>query len=217
MYPLEELIDYPWTTSAETEGSELGFCHGLSTFFGGRSLFWSAWCPQPPLEALRDFPEHLLNAAKDPEFWDRARDVLQVISLADMADPAFQALQQQLTECLALPIEGVPSLVTSKSSSLAVRRKGFYGKEASAKFSAAESLLTLLGKQKLLSENGKGAELHIGLNCDVENLQIDDQGRATVLQTSRRRLTLPDDGKTKVVLCAGVSGLDFDVNWRRFH
>lgn len=192
---------YPWTLSEETHQSVLGFCHGYYPFFGGRSLFWSGWCPQPSLKAFRGFPESMRKAAADPMFWRRGKEVLNVTSTAELEDEAFGALQRQLSDSLDLPFEGVPSVEVSEPAMLAgAHRKG--KKTSFSKFCAAESLLSLVDRQKQKALAGQGSKLDIRLNCITESI-IMDGDRAVGLETSQGLIRLNQD-QAKVVLCAGV-------------
>ncbi|KAK7999471.1 hypothetical protein PG990_012071 [Apiospora arundinis] len=58
---------YPWTLSEKTHQSQLGYCHGYYPFFGGRSLFWSGWCPQPQAQALRGLPSRHAQSGGRPQ------------------------------------------------------------------------------------------------------------------------------------------------------
>lgn len=200
-------VIYPWTLSERTYNSRLGYCHGFYPFFGGRSLFWSGWCPQPALKALRGFPESMRKAAADPMFWSRASEVLNVVSTTDMDDEAFGSLQHQLSSRLKFPLDDIPSLATSEPARLAGRCKKTNDKRGFSKFCAVESLLSLVHRQKHRSLLGKGSLLDIRLNCAVKAITVRD-GNVVGLDTSQGHFQLNGD-LTKLVLCAGVSNCPF--------
>jgi hypothetical protein len=194
---------YPWTLSEATHQSQLGFCHGYYPFFGGRSLFWSGWCPQPPLEALRGYSEHMLKAAAEPKFWSRAREVLNVISTLEIQDEAFGQLGQQLNNKLKYPLSEVPSLAASEPAMLAGGHRHKKAKTGFSKFCAAESLLTLVDQQRHKAAYGTGSQLDIGLNCTIQRVVM--HGEDVIgLETNRGFIEL-NGRRTKLVLCAGVS------------
>jgi choline dehydrogenase-like flavoprotein len=192
---------YPWTLSEKTHQSQLGYCHGYYPFFGGRSLFWSGWCSQPQAQALRDFPPAMHRAAADPRFWSQAREVLNVISTAEMEDPAFGALQAQLTNRLAHPLSDIPSLATSEPAMLAGGHRHKKAKTGFSKFCAAESLLSLVD-QRHSAAHANEAPLRIGLNCTVKKIVMDGE-EAVGVETSRGFFGLRGN-RSKLVLCAGA-------------
>jgi hypothetical protein len=37
----------------------------MNNFFGGRSSFWSAWCPKPTTEEMAEWPEEEITAVHE--------------------------------------------------------------------------------------------------------------------------------------------------------
>ncbi|KAI9734347.1 MAG: hypothetical protein M1834_002453 [Cirrosporium novae-zelandiae] len=115
---------FPWTLSTKTyKAPEIKFCHRSCPFFGGRSTFWSAWSPQPTLGLMRDFPESMKNTTKDPVFWKRAKELLNVTGAADIDDTIFAGLQEKIDQRLGLPVKAIPSANISEAAQLAVGRR----------------------------------------------------------------------------------------------
>jgi hypothetical protein len=146
----------------------------------------------------------MLQAAAEPTFWSRAREVLNVTSTTEIEDGAFgNFLQRQLSSRLKLPFEDVPSLAESEPAMLAGGRGSKQAYTGFSKFCAAESLLSVVNQQTHKALRGEGSPLHIGLGCTIEKILMDCE-RVAGLETSRGLYNLNGD-RTKLVLCAGVS------------
>jgi spermidine synthase len=48
----------------------------MNNFFGGRSSFWSGWCPEPAREEMVELPEEVINAVH--EYFPAAKQLLKV-------------------------------------------------------------------------------------------------------------------------------------------
>lgn len=188
---------FPWTLSAATVDSPVGYMHGSCPFFGGRSTFWSAWSPAPTPELMRNWPKALVQPTLEPGFWGRARKLLNVTSAGEIGDPVYEELQAQLSSRLRENFKGsVPSATEAYDAPMAV------GNPQSSdvrflKFSVPGPLLALKERQDRL---GTG-KLTIATRCVVENLASDGSGQVTALQTSRGVLPV---GNAKVILAAGA-------------
>ena len=194
---------FPWTLSEETHESNLGYCHGYYPFFGGRSLFWSGWCPEPSQRSLRDFPDSMKIVTAEPTFWDRAREVLNVVSTTEIEDSTFGTLQNQLHKRLRMPSQDIPSLASSEPAMLAGGHRQKKAAGGFSKFCAAESLLALIHQQKHRASQGRGSPLHLRLNCTTESIAVEN-GQVRGLETSEGFVPLHEE-EAKVILCAGVS------------
>lgn len=69
---------FPWTLSQQSRDSDFRFVHGYYPFFGGRSLFWSAWSPVLQPSLMRNFPDSLIKTSQNHAFWRCARELLNV-------------------------------------------------------------------------------------------------------------------------------------------
>ncbi|KAJ3952118.1 hypothetical protein N0V92_011458 [Colletotrichum tropicale] len=193
---------FPWTLSKKTFSDPLlKYCHGSCPFFGGRSLFWSAWSPQPKVEDMRAFPESLIDSTKEPEFWDHARDLLHVTGADKIGDSVYSGLQREIDQRLKDRLREVKTAEYSEPAQLAVGQASVTSNLRFNKFSTPAPLLKIYEEQK--SKNA--ASLDILLNCTVKTLGAvdDDGGHVHAIETTRGTITWQGDN-TKVILCAGA-------------
>lgn len=195
---------FPWTLSRKTfETKELGFCHGSCPFFGGRSTFWSAWCPQPLTALMRKFPSSMIKTTESPRFWSTAKKLLNVTSAADIDDTVFSHLQTAIDDTLKQNLDDIHTADYVEPAPLAVGRQSPTSILRFNKFSVPGPLLGLCEEQRKLAESEKGAPLELMVNCAVTNLDKGDDGVVRVIETNRGVLSWVDEN-TKVILCAGV-------------
>ncbi|KAF8243517.1 FAD/NAD(P)-binding domain-containing protein [Wilcoxina mikolae CBS 423.85] len=197
---------FPFTLSAETYNNpELGYCHGSCPFFGGRSTFWSAWCPQPTPPLMRDFPPGMIATTEEPGFWEQAKGLLNVTSAADIEDTVFGDLQKMIDQKLDQSeiSQLVPTADFSQPAQMAVGRSNPTSTLRFNKFSTPGPLLARNNTQRELAKEGKGAQLLIRLNATVAKLKDCSDGYVRGIQTNDRILEW-NNKKTKVVLCAGA-------------
>lgn len=196
---------FPWTLSRKTfKTKELGYCHGSCPFFGGRSTFWSAWSPRPPLELMRDFPASMTTRAGKDSFWDSAKDLLHVIPASKIDDRIFSGLQKAIDKVLRDNLKNIPTADSVESAPLAVGPRSITSLMRFNKFSVPGPLLALYEQQRRLAKEGNGSPLQLMINCPVVGMKKDDDGMVRAIETSRGALSWTNDD-TKVILCAGVS------------
>ncbi|KAJ3554999.1 hypothetical protein NP233_g12308 [Leucocoprinus birnbaumii] len=202
---------FPWTLTSNTFKSEVGYMHGSCPFFGGRSTFWSAWCPRAIYQKwnmMRNFPKTLVDLAKREEFWTRAEELLHVTPADKLSTPIFGNLQDQIDERLVDGVGRIKGCDFAQSAPLAVGRKTSLSTLAFEKFSTPGPLLTIHGRQLDLAKKQEGSPLAIVTNTVVERFELDTDGdgpnhKAVVLHTSRGTLCFPS-GKTNIILAAGT-------------
>lgn len=193
---------YPWsrTTEMATTGMEM-FQAGYIPVLGGRSTYWSAWCPSPTPDLMRDWPQELIDVTQSPGFWDRAKEFLHVTSTDQINDGVYGKLQQQLDANLK---EGfrkfVPTAENAYAAPIAVANPDwktvkFY------KYSTVGALLDIQEQQNTLAKAGNGAALTIVDRCIVERLLHDGQGTVIAIETSRGTLGV---GAAGIVLAMGT-------------
>ncbi len=69
---------YPWKLTDDTHNGEyIHYQHGMNNFFGGRSSFWSAWCPEPTDEEMKDWPAEVIGKVR--KWFPAAKELLNVI------------------------------------------------------------------------------------------------------------------------------------------
>ena len=193
---------YPWTrTAAMATGGHKFFQAGYIPVLGGRSTYWSAWCPAPEPTLLRDWPEELIAVTQKPRFWSDARAFLHVTTADRIDDSVYGSLQRQLDVNLKENFRRfVPSALDAFPAPIAVGGSEWQGVKF-YKYSTVGTLLGLQQKQKGLAAQGRGQELAIVNRCTVERLLHDDQGTVTALQTSRGPLGV---GNARIVLAMGT-------------
>ncbi|KAI5885619.1 FAD/NAD(P)-binding domain-containing protein [Schizophyllum commune H4-8] len=204
---------YPWQLTTETVKSPAKFVHGSCPFFGGRSTFWSAWCPRPVhkdkgIDLMRDFPQSMKDTVDAPGFWKRCEDLLHVESANRINDPCFgQALQREIQSRLDDGLRDIPTAIMTEHARLAVGRKRAMANSITFdKFSTPGPLLAIYERQRKLAEKGEGSPLMIATDVVVERFELDPQdkfNRPIVLQTSRGALCFPERA-TNIILAAGA-------------
>ena len=74
----DESETFHWKITEETKNGEyIHSLRGMFNFFGGRSSFWTAWCPEPTDDEMADWPQEVIEKVK--EYFPAAKDLLQVI------------------------------------------------------------------------------------------------------------------------------------------
>ncbi|CAG1969750.1 hypothetical protein QX201_006322 [Fusarium graminearum] len=196
---------FPWTLSRKTfETKELKFCHGSCPFFGGRSTFWSAWSPQPSPDLMRDFPETMIETAKQDKFWNDAKSLLNVTSAAEIKDGVFGTLQTAIDAILKTRVSKIPTADYAESAPLAVGRQSPTSRLRFNKFSVPGPLLAILERQRQLAKKDEGAPLEIMVDCVAKTMtKGDDDNFVRVLETSKGTLSWTGN-KTRIILCSGA-------------
>jgi choline dehydrogenase-like flavoprotein len=205
---------FPWSLSARTAdrpAGDIGWQHGMVPFFGGRSIMWSAWCPRPEYEEMREWPEAVVKAAQ--QYFASAEALLNVIA-ADKIDaerpqgavdlinetrPVYGTMQNALQTLLADNLDKIDSATRSMPAPLAAAT-GLASGVDFAKFSTPAVLLDLVDRQADLAKKGKGAPLRVVTNCTVLRV-LDQGGRATALETTRGVVNVAD---SNLILAMGT-------------
>ncbi|KAF8155019.1 hypothetical protein K438DRAFT_1943070 [Mycena galopus ATCC 62051] len=184
------------------------YMHGSCPFFGGRSTFWSAWCPRPKPRLMRDFPISMLETASKEQFWTDAEKLLHVISLdnTELDDPVFAKLQKVIDQRLKAGVKRILGADSAESARLAVGRTTSLSKISFNKFSTPGPLLEIYERQRHLAKKGEGSPLVIATDTVVQRFEVDPNDpdhRANILHTSRGDLCFPE-GKTNIILATGA-------------
>ncbi|HTF97398.1 MAG TPA: GMC oxidoreductase [Cellvibrio sp.] len=192
---------YPWsrTKKMATEGNKFSQA-GYIPQLGGRSTYWSAWCPSPDAMQLRDWPQQLIAVTQQENFWQRARDFLHVTSTDEIQDAVYGKLQAQITQNLKHNLAAVPSATEAFAAPIAVGKTDWQGVKF-YKFSTVGTLLGLQQKQQQLENAGTGAALTIVDRCVVDKLEHDGKGVVTKIHTSRGAINV---GTAQIVLGMGT-------------
>ncbi|MBN8466734.1 GMC family oxidoreductase [Corallococcus exiguus] len=193
---------YPWTRTTRMATTELEFFQaGYIPVLGGRSTYWSAWCPAPTPDLMRDWPQELIDVTLQPGFWDRARAFLHVTPMDKVHDGVYGSLQHQIDVNLRENFKRyVPSAESAFPAPIAVGNTPWKGVKF-YKYSTVGTLLDLQQSQKALAAQGKGQPLTIVDHCVVNRLVHDAHGTVTALETTRGPLAV---SSAKVVLAMGT-------------
>ena len=96
---------FPWKITKEThEGQYIKWQHGMNNFFGGRSSFWSGWCPEPEDHEMSEWPAETKEVVH--RFFPAAKKLLNVTPADKIckkeegSDPIFGTLQCDIQEML---------------------------------------------------------------------------------------------------------------------
>ena len=192
---------YPWarTRKMATEGPQF-FQAGMIPVFGGRTSYWSAWCPTPTPELMRDWPEELIAVTQQPGFWDRARAFLHVQDMNTVQNGVYGGLQDQLDARLSANLGMIENAQSAVPAPIAVGVPD-WTTTSFHKFSVVGALLSLGARQQALAAQGKGSALTIVDRCVVNRLLHDDEGLVIAIETSRGVVNV---GGAKVVLGLGA-------------
>lgn len=205
---------FPWTLSVKTASQPPGrisWQHGMVPFFGGRSIQWSAWCPRPEPDEMRDWPPEAIEAAE--RHFASAEAVLNVVPadriddryssamLAEISQnrPIYGTMQRELQAMLAESLDRIESATRWMPAPLAAAAGDTVGLDF-AKFASPGVLLDLVAAQRQLTSAGEGAPLKIVTNCIV-NRVLQQEGRATALDTSRGVVNI---GDANLILAMGT-------------
>ena len=184
---------YPWSRTKDMATTGMKFFQaGYIPVVGGRSSYWSAWCPSPGPELMRDWPQELVDVTLQDGFWERARDFLHVVSMDTINDGVYGKLQQQIGENLRENYRhAVPSAEHAYPAPIAVGKPDWQG-DKYYKYSTVGALLGLRQQH---------AALHIAEHCVVSRLRHDDRGKVLSIETSRG--AVPVRG-AKIILAMGT-------------
>ncbi len=193
---------YPWSRTSEMATTGMKFFQaGYIPVVGGRSTYWSAWCPSPGPELMRDWPQELVDVTLQPGFWERARSFLHVASMDQIQDGVYGKLQQQLDANLRENYKrAVPSAEHAYPAPIAVGDPDWQGVKF-YKYSTVGTLLELQQRQAGLAKQRKGAALTIVDRCTVSRLLHDDRGNVIAIESSRGIVAV---GEAKIILAMGT-------------
>ncbi len=81
----KESRTYDWVISKDTKNGEyIKEVCGMNNVFGGRSLFWKGWSPEPTVEEMEEWPEELIqNVLK---YFSDAKKLLSVQPINEITE-----------------------------------------------------------------------------------------------------------------------------------
>ena len=183
-----------------TKGHQF-FQAGYMPIVGGRSSYWSAWCPAPDRELMRDWPDELIKVTEQPGFWDDAKKFLRVKSMNKVQNGVYGNLQSQLDANAQANFKHcVPSAQNAYPAPIAVDDPEWKSVKF-FKYSTTGTLFNLYEQRKAMSAHEEGPPLTMVDHCTLTKMLHDDQGSVIALQTSRGDIGV---GNAKVILAMGA-------------
>ena len=117
---------FHWSITKETHEGIFGYQRGMNNFFGGRSSFWSAYCPEPIDDEMAGWPPEVM--AKVHEYFPTAKKLLNVVPaneiFANEKDPRkkiFGELQDSLYNSVVDAPKRLDAITRVMHSPLAVK------------------------------------------------------------------------------------------------
>ena len=126
---------FPWKiTEATHNGTYIHYQHGMNNFFGGRSSFWSAWCPEPTDEEMKDWPVEVIQKVR--KWFPAARNLLNVIPADEISqgtnddqkkdtDTIFGELQHAVYDAAENAPQRVAAITRVLNAPLAVKADNY--------------------------------------------------------------------------------------------
>ena len=101
---------FHWRITEETHnGKYIHYQHGMNNFFGGRSSFWSAWCPEPTSEEMAGWPKETIE--KVHQYFSPAKQLLHVIHANEIIESGSNKIFGKLQEAVYNSLEPAPSQI----------------------------------------------------------------------------------------------------------
>lgn len=192
---------YPWSRTRKMVTTKPKFFQaGYIPVVGGRSTYWSAWCPSPTPNLMRDWPQELIDVTLQKGFWENAKKFLHVTTMDKVDDGIYGKMQKQLDSNIANNFKKlVPSADNAFPAPIAVgntewNNVKFY------KYSTVGTLLNIQQAQAEQAQHDSASPLNIVDKCIVDNLVHDNEGTVTAINTSKGTLNV---GDAKVILSMG--------------
>ena len=116
---------FHWKITDDTHnGKYIHYQHGMNNFFGGRSSFWSAWCPEPTNEEMAGWPPAVMKKVK--KYFPDAKKLLNVvpaneISSHEPGDKIFGKLQDEVHDALTPAPSDIEAITRVIHAPLAVK------------------------------------------------------------------------------------------------
>ena len=122
---------FPWSISEKThEGEYIKWLYGMCNFFGGRSLFWSGWCPKPTTDEMEHWPPEVIKVVHD--YFDKVEALMNVTTVDQVftkqlhsVKPVYGMLQKDLQGALKNVSENVKEITRMTPAPLSVKSKGY--------------------------------------------------------------------------------------------
>ena len=120
---------FPWSLSEKMEGKDIKKQRGTWKFFGGRSLFWSGWCPKPEYDEMQDWPPEVVKVVHD--YFGEVKELINVTTADQVfreqysAKPVYGKLQEVLQDRLENVSDNVEAVTRMIPGPLSINFKGY--------------------------------------------------------------------------------------------
>lgn len=119
---------YHWRTTQETnKGKYIKGLHGAYSFFGGRSSFWSGWCPEPTETEMDGWPKEVVEVIKG--YFPKAKKFLNIVPADQIFkdgahhQPMFGKLQKEVQSLVKQASSTIEAVRDAIPAPLAVEAK----------------------------------------------------------------------------------------------
>ena len=107
MFSLRGSETFPWRiTEATHEGKYIKWLHGSFNFFGGRSIFWSAWSPKPTDAEMEEWPKPVKETIH--KYFDEIESLMGVTPADEIFDTNGQSIYGTLQLSLQVMLRDTP-------------------------------------------------------------------------------------------------------------
>ena len=121
---------FPWSISEKMhQGKYIKWLHGMWNFFGGRSLFWSGWCPEPTTDEMEHWPPEVIKVIHD--YFGEVKELMNVTTVDQIfkkqysAKPVYGKLQEALQHTLEKVPENVEGITRMMPGPMSIKSKGY--------------------------------------------------------------------------------------------
>ena len=126
---VQRRLNFPWSLSEETKkGEYIKELHGTYKYFGGKSTFWSGWCPEPSEAEMEGWPKETIEAVK--EYFGKAKELLNIVQADEIFSngandelPMFGNLQQYIQKKIKAASNGIKGVKDVIPAPLTVKAK----------------------------------------------------------------------------------------------
>ena len=114
---------FHWSITEDTHNGEyIKFQHGMQNFFGGRSIFWRGWCPEPTEDEMDEWPNEVIEKVR--KYFPEAKSLLNVVpanKISSEKDAIFGKLQDLVYAKLQSARGEIEGLTRVEHAAMAVR------------------------------------------------------------------------------------------------
>ena len=116
---------FQWRISEKTKQGKTPWLHGMCNFFGGRSLFWNGWCPEPTTDEMEHWPPEIIKVVHG--YFGEVKKLMNVTTADQIFDKRHSTngnLQEVLQHALEKVSENVDGITRMIPGPLSIKTKG---------------------------------------------------------------------------------------------